>query len=43
MLYDSYCKLFLSGMVHLLGGGVYLMNLILFNMYCECGFEGIIC
>ena len=37
-----YDILLLSAMVHLLGGSVYLMNLILLNMSFECGFEGLV-
>ena len=43
ILYSSYYRLLLSAIVHLLGGGVHLMNLILLSMYCECGFEGLLC
>ena len=39
ILYSSYDELLLSGMIHLLGGGVYLMNFILLSMFRECGFE----
>ena len=42
-LYNFYYKLLLSGMVHLLGGSVYLMYLDMFGMYCEYGFEGLMC
>ena len=35
----SYDILFLSGVVHLISGGVDLMNVILLNMYCKCLFE----
>ena len=39
MFHSSYCKLLWNGMVHLLGGVVYLMNVILLTMFCECYFE----
>ena len=37
-------KMLLSGMVHLLGGGVYLncMN-VKFQIYCELGYEELLC
>ena len=37
-------KMLLSGMVHLLGGSVYLnyMNVKLLD-YCEGGYEGLLC
>ena len=43
IVYNSYYKLLLSGMVHLLGGGVYLMNSIILSMYCKYVFKGLIC
>ena len=43
MVYNSYYKLLLSGMVHLLGGGVYLMHLDIIGVYCVYGFEGLMC
>lgn len=33
----------LSGLVNLFGGGVYLMNLFMFRMFYECGFEVLLC
>ena len=33
----------LSGMVHLLGGGVYVMNMDILDIYCKCGFEVLMC
>ena len=42
MLHSSYCKLLLIGIVHIRGGDVYLMKLILLTMFCEYGFEGLI-
>ena len=42
ILHSSYCKLLLIGIVHIRGGGVYLMKLILLTMFCEYGFEGLV-
>ena len=42
ILYISYDELLLSGMVHLLDGGVYLMNLLLLSIFCDYGFEGLV-
>ena len=42
ILCNSYDKLLFRGMVHLLGGGIYLMNWILPSMFCEFGYKGLI-
>ena len=42
ILHSSYCKLLLIGIVHIRGGDVYLMKLILLTMFCEYGFEGLV-
>ena len=39
ILYSSYDELLMIGMIHPLGGGVYLMNLILLSTFCEFGFQ----
>ena len=38
ILFNSYDKLLLTGMVHLLGSGGYSMNMILISMFRECRF-----
>ena len=43
VLYNPSYKMFLVGVVHLLGGGVYLMPLDIFGLYCEYRFEGLMC
>ena len=42
ILCSSYCLFLLNGMVHLIGSGDYLMNLILHSMFCEFGIEGLV-
>ena len=42
IMYSFFDELILSGMVYLLSGGIYLMNLILVSMFCECGFQGLV-
>ena len=43
MLFSFIYEMLLSSMVHLLGGGVYLMHLDIIGVYCEYGFEGLMC
>ena len=43
MLFSFTYELLLSGVVHLLGGGVYLLNLIILSMFFKCGFEVLMC
>ena len=42
ILYSSCDELLLSCMIHLFGGGVYLINFILVSMFCEFDFEGLV-
>ena len=43
VLYNPSYKMFLVGVVHLLGGGVYLMYLDIFGVNCEYGFDELMC
>ena len=43
MLFSFIYEILLSGIVHLFGGGVYLMNLDILGVYCKTGFEGLMC
>ena len=43
MLFSFIYEMLLSGIVHLLGGVVYLMSLDIVGVYCESGFEGLMC
>ena len=43
ILFSFIYEMLLSPIVYLISGGVYLMNLDILGVYCNYGFDGLMC